>query len=382
LLVKGIIEGFKGNMEQQREYFQKLVSLYPEDERAHDLLGNSYFSQQDYNQAIGEYRRATQINPDYSPAYNQLGYCHKYLKNYEEAKEAFRQYIKLIPEDPNPYDSYAELLMKMGKFESSIEIYRKALNIDPTFINSYIGIATNLNFLQKYEDARNELKGAMEQNALDEQKRALWYAKAVSYLYEGKYDTALEVLSSSFQIMASLKDTLHMSEILNNMGRIYLEQRETNEALSKYSDSNQLINASSFPGEMIKLRDRFYTLILAYIDLIEGDFAKARQKAGLLDDKSELSQNRFQSWNYHQLLGSIAYREKNYDYAIGEFQRSNLQNPYNLYRIALAYLGKNDKGKAREFAEMAANDNTFNSMEYAFVRQKATDLYENLSHSN
>ncbi len=376
LLILGVEAGITGAMAKQQEYFQQLVNLYPGDERSHDFLGTNYFSQQDYNLAIGEYRRATEINPDYSPPYNQLGYSHKYLKNYNEAEEAFRQYIKLIPEDPNPYDSYAELLMKMGKFQASIESYRKALKVDPTFINSYIGIATNLNFLQKHEEARSELIGAMEKTSTEEQKRALLFAEAVSYQDEGKYEAALEVLDKSYRITASINDTLHMADILNAMGRIYLQAGKTDEAFSKYTQSIELIKPAALPPEIIKLHKRFYLLILAHIDLAESKIREAQQKADLLNDSTVLAENRFQSWNYHQLLGSIALHEKNYDKAIGEYQRSNLQNPYNLYRIAIAYLAKKDMGKAREFAEKAAYDNTFNSMEYAFIRKKASDLYE------
>ncbi|MDH4223984.1 MAG: tetratricopeptide repeat protein, partial [candidate division Zixibacteria bacterium] len=124
------ILGFKAAVEglpmKQREYFQQMVTAYPQDERAHTLLGNNYFAQQDYTPSIEEYNKAIQINPDYSQPYNQLGYAYRFLENYPEAEKAFKKYIELIPDDPNPYDSYAELLMKMGRFDESIETYRKA----------------------------------------------------------------------------------------------------------------------------------------------------------------------------------------------------------------------------------------------------------------
>src|ERR1041385_8083394 len=53
----------------------KLVAAYPNDERAHFNLGGYYFGQQDFNQAIVHYKKATELAPDYSTAFNILGYA-------------------------------------------------------------------------------------------------------------------------------------------------------------------------------------------------------------------------------------------------------------------------------------------------------------------
>ena len=90
------------------------MAKYPADERAHFLLGGAYFGRQEYDKAIAEYRKATELNPRFSPAYNLLGYAYRAVDQFGDAETAFRKYIELIPGDPNPYDSYAELLMKTG----------------------------------------------------------------------------------------------------------------------------------------------------------------------------------------------------------------------------------------------------------------------------
>src|SRR6478672_9996695 len=126
------------------EYQQELVAKYPNDERAHFLLGGGYFGQQDYDKSIAQLRKATEINPNYSPAYNQLGYPYRQVEEFDDAATAFKKYIELIPGDPNPYDSYAELLMKTGRFDESIAQYQKALSVDEHFTPSRVGIANNL----------------------------------------------------------------------------------------------------------------------------------------------------------------------------------------------------------------------------------------------
>src|SRR5690349_4175437 len=125
--------GANGRPAEQKQYLDKLAAAFPEDERVQFNLGGYYFGQQDYDEAIAHYKKATEIAPTYSVAYNLLGYSYRQRGDYSSAEEAFKKYIELIPNDPNPYDSYAELLLKMGKFDESIAQYRKALSIDPHF---------------------------------------------------------------------------------------------------------------------------------------------------------------------------------------------------------------------------------------------------------
>jgi tetratricopeptide (TPR) repeat protein len=127
LLIVANEAGSNGDVNKQREYLNKLVAAYPNDERVQFAVANFDFGQQQLEEAIAHYKKATEIAPNFSPAYNVMGYAYRQQGNYPQAEEAFKKYVELIPNDPNPYDSYAELLLKMGRFDESITQYRKAL---------------------------------------------------------------------------------------------------------------------------------------------------------------------------------------------------------------------------------------------------------------
>ena len=69
----------------------------------------------------------------------------------------------------------------------------------------------------------------------------------------------------------------------------------------------------------------------------------------------------------------IFMKKKDYEQAISSFQQANLQNPYNLYRLAEAYHAAGQQAAAEDYFSEAADHNTLNSMQYAFIRHQASE---------
>src|SRR5688572_32191039 len=206
LMILGLQAGANADPEKQREYYERLVAAYPQDERAHFLLGGAYFGQQDYEKTLREYQSSVEIAPDFAPAYNLLGYAYRQVGRFDDAEKAFKKYIELIPNDPNPYDSYAELLMKMGRFDESISMYRKALKTDPNFSPSYIGIASNLTYQGKYDVARAEAWKLHQAARNDADRRNALFATAITYADEGKFDQALAEVEKQYALGQKTND--------------------------------------------------------------------------------------------------------------------------------------------------------------------------------
>jgi hypothetical protein len=71
-------------------------------------------------------------------------------------------------------------------------------------------------------------------------------------------------------------------------------------------------------------------------------------------------------------------KEKDYKTAVDEFKQSNLQNTYNLYRLALAYQGMGDKENAKKTCDQVVKYNQLNSINYGLVRHKAEKMMASL----
>jgi len=369
--ILGFQAGVNGNPAKQKEYYQKLVAAYPEDERAHNLLGNYFFGQQEFAQAIEEYKKVTAIAPNFSPPYNQLGYAYRSLENYAEAEKAFQKYIKLIPDDPNPYDSYAELLLKIGRFDESIKQYQAALSRNPNFAASYFGIATDLSLQNKHAEALTQLQKAYDLARDDGERRGALFARTVVYVDAGNMQMALAELDKQYALGEKINDAAAMSGDLGTMGNILYESGKYDEALAKFEKSLQLIEASNLSAAIKENARRGQLYNAGRVALMKKDLATAKAKAEEFRAPSEAAKNTFQIWLAHELAGSIALAEKNYDQAIAHFQKANQQNPCTFYRLALAYEGKGDMKNAKAACLKAARFNALSNMNYAFMRKKA-----------
>jgi tetratricopeptide (TPR) repeat protein len=378
LWILGVEAAANGFAMEQREHYQELVKAYPDDERAHNLLGNHYFGLQEFALAIEEYEKATKIAPDFSQPYNQLGYAHRFLENHAEAEKAFKRYIELIPDDPNPYDSYAELLMKIGKFDESIATYRQALAVDPNFVPSHIGIATNLNFKGLYKDAREQLGKLYDMARNDGERRATHFAMAVSYVDQGESGLALKELEKQYALAEKIEDAAAMSGDLVLMGNVLYEWGKLDEAMAKYERAVEVVEASDLSDE-VKDNTKLNLLYNAgRVALKRGELKQARAMAKKYLKGVEAIRNPTQIRLAHELAGMIALEEGDYDTALEEFALGSQQNPYNLYRISLAHRGKADAESAKEFCKRAAGFNGLNNMNYAFIRTEAQGLLDSM----
>lgn len=371
LMILGLEAGANADTEKQRGYYERLVAAYPQDERAHFLLGNNAFGRQDYNQTLDEYQKSVAIAPDFAPAYNLLGYAYRQVGRYDDAEKAFKKYIALIPNDPNPYDSYAELLMKMGRFDESIAMYQKALKTDPNFSPSHIGIASNLMYQGKHDASRAEA-GKLHQAARnDADRRNALFATAVAYADEGKWDAAVGELKKQYAVAEKINDQANMAGDAIAMGDVLLEAGKPEEAKALYQKAVALQEQSDLSAEVKEDAKLVHHYNLGRAALYAKDLVSAKKHAEAFMKGASAKKNTAEVRQAHELAGTIALKESRYDDALAQLEQANQQNPYVLYRMGKAYKGKGDETRAAELFRQAANLNTLPTLNHAFVRARA-----------
>lgn len=374
LMILATQAGANARFEQERAYLEKLVSLYPNDERARLTLGTFFFGQQEYDSAISQLVRSVRLADKFAPSYNMLGYAYRQAGQYENAETAFKKYTELIPEDANPYDSYAELLLKMGRFDESITNYKKALAIDPNFASSEIGLTMNFLYQGKPGLAAQEAHHLYEIARNEGEQRQAYFVLAVVDADAGNMDAALKDFEAELEVGKKINDVVGMAGDVAAQANVLLESGKPDDAIAAYRRSLHLITHSDLSPEIKANMVRISHYNEAYAALAKGDLNKAKEEKETFENMTEQAKNESQMRFVHELAGSIALAEKDGNKAVNELLQSNLQDAYNLYRLAQAYKLKGDKERAREYSKMAAEFNGLPSLNYAFVRLNAEKM--------
>ena len=371
LLILANEAGANGVTEIQKEYLEQVVTAYPNDERAQFALGNYYFGQQEFDQALTHYKKSAELNPNYSQVFNLLGYCYRQKGDYANSEASFKKYVELIPNDPNPYDSYAELLLKMGRYDESIAQYRKALSVDPHFNPSRFGLSADYTYSGKPQEAAAELQAMADQARNDGERRTAYFAMAVLASDGGKYDQAMGAMDQEFAVAEKNSDAASMSADLQAKGNILMQMQKYDAAAKEFDRSLQITEDSNLSQEIKNNATLLHHFNAAAIAIAKKDMAAAKSHADEFRKGAEATKNDAQIKQAHELAGRIALAEKDYAKATAELEQANQQNPQNLYRLSQAYRAQGNAEKAQEYLKKTADFNSLPALPYAFIRVKA-----------
>ena len=362
------VAGAHGDNAEQCKVLKELTAAYPKDERVWTAYGNALFGMQDYAGAIRAYEPALKLDASYSPPYNQLGYAYRFLGQMDKAEATFKKYTQVLPDDPNPFDSYAELLLKLGRYDESIANYRKALKVDPGFIASHVGIATDYDLLHKPQEALAEADAMIAAAKDDGQKRTGIFTRAVSFAHAGDYASSQKELWRQYEVAQAGNDTLSMIGDKVAMGNVALEQGDPDAAAKLYDEAGWLIDAAvTIPPANRANQNCIQSFLKGRVALARNDVDHAKKWSDTYAAEANASGSAPLRRLVHELAGQVAMAQKQYDKAIDELSQASLQDPYNLYRLSLAYQGAGKSAKAKEYADRAKGENTLNSLNYAFV---------------
>jgi tetratricopeptide (TPR) repeat protein len=151
-----------------------------------------------------------------------------------------------------------------------------------------------------------------------------------------------------------------------------------NDALAAYEASAQLIASSNLSQDVKANAQSGLHYNRASVALDNNELLEARKETDTFRASTDVGRNLNQMRLGHELVGRIAFAEKKYDMAVDELLQSNQQNPYNLFRLALAYRAKGDKVKAKEFCTKATHFYSLPAANYSFIRLKAEKLLSNM----
>lgn len=179
-------------------------------------------------EAIGCYDKALIIDPRDDTTWSNKGITLRELGRLQEAINCFDRALAINPQNIHAWSNKAGVLRKIGRLEEAIICHEKALAIDSRFVNALTGKANALYGLGRHKEAVSCYDKALAINPRDADT---WTRKGTALLALGQhkeemdcYNKAIEV-DPQYALAWALK-----GDILDKLG-----QRE--EAISHYNKS-------------------------------------------------------------------------------------------------------------------------------------------------
>lgn len=262
----GCIEVKRGEDRKAIKQFSKVTSLLPDHEDAWFNLGACHYRLGEYQEAVPYFYRALSVNEDDWEAMYYLSHCYRHIQEWGSVSFwRLASYEKT--HHPRILESIAHDYEEMGDHRQALEWYQRLLSSDPKRAGAYHGIAWTLWTLGRTDEAMLWLKKGL---SLFREDQPLLFAYVWISMATGQIDKAEQALDllpldkveqplwlamrsrlssrqGDYQEASRLANQLIEQEVpaLRAMGhyqqgRICLEQKSIDEALSHFQEARQL----------------------------------------------------------------------------------------------------------------------------------------------
>ena len=254
-------------------------------------IGNSFFREKKYEEALKYYNEAISINNDIEVLHSNKGTCEKCLQNYKEAELEYIKAIKLNPFNAKTYNRLASIYLIIGELSEAYSIQKKALKIEPNtlsfkeqleIINQMINEEEQINVLLKqnklddiekkykeliskwpefiylkkkyisflfdiikYKEATTFLYEQITSNKIKKNNKDFAYLACLALYYIGEYKTAEDVVITLLKEISDKKYEVLLYrirnvELIKKKGNDLYEQKNYQEAIKEYTKALEL----------------------------------------------------------------------------------------------------------------------------------------------
>ena len=185
------------------EYANKVIDLYPNNAKAHFLLGMNQKEMGDTAKAIYCFQKTVEIDPQYYHAFIQLGNLYS-ARNNPLALEYYKTAARINTKSSEPFYNIGVYHQKSGKVREALEAYGQALKLNTRDERSWY----NLGILHQMRtgDLDNAWKAFDKAIALNPDRAESWLHRAQVNENMGKPDAARRDYTEALRVRGDLKE--------------------------------------------------------------------------------------------------------------------------------------------------------------------------------
>ncbi|MFM6213294.1 tetratricopeptide repeat protein, partial [Planktothrix sp.] len=119
----------QGQIAQAQQIYEQLQQLQPEDAEVHEILGDIYAEQEQWEDAIQSYQTTVHLNPNLISVQEALGDIWLDQGQPEKAIACYQQVLERSPELWEVHHKLGDVLWQQGEVEAAVEAYQQAAGL-------------------------------------------------------------------------------------------------------------------------------------------------------------------------------------------------------------------------------------------------------------
>lgn len=151
-------------------------------------LGNSYYLNNQYQEAVEALIKAVELNPRAADYYTQLANAYLGLNQFEKAIQVAKRSIAIEQNNPFAYHILSKIYRAMGKYDEAIDSLKRSIELEPKAIDRHVSLANLYAETGNYEQAIEVLKKALE---ISPRHRNARFYLSYYYMSAGRFEEAI-----------------------------------------------------------------------------------------------------------------------------------------------------------------------------------------------
>lgn len=275
---------------------------------ANTNIGTYHLAKKKYQKAINIYNKSIEMAEsigailEKAHAIYNIGLIYYEIGDYQEAEEQFFDTLELYKEvnyvrgKGSLFLYLGDIYMKSGNYEKAGRFFKKSLTI-----------------FNEFDEFTNTFE-----------KKNLYTNIGINYFYQQKYEDALENYKKALEISRALKNKEAMSICYNNIGLVYQNLEEYESAIESFQKALEI---STEMGDLGAMTIHLQNIAINYIYLENYSRSKEFIKRAL--NILEQIDNPISRSMFSNLLGVIHYKRKEYKKALRKYVEAIKANPQN-----------------------------------------------------
>jgi tetratricopeptide (TPR) repeat protein len=262
----------------------------------------------------------------------------------------------------------ARRLDQQGKEADAIALFQRALDADPGSFDAHYGIARSLDLVDRYDEARQHFKRALEL-APEAQREQTLRMLGISYAFTGAVNEAASYFQQVFDRRLAVNNFAGAAEEANELGRVYLESGNPDQAFKWYrSGYDAETRRSGRSAVEVDLTDFRWAHAQGRIAARRGLRAEALKHIAAVKsllDKGHINDEAIQ---LPYLVGYVDFYLKDYTAALDQLKHADQGDPFILVLQGQAYERTGNASAARASYQKALAS-TSHAVNNAFARR-------------